>query len=124
MQDCLPAGEVPASGSKKTLLLGALFGGWYLFNIYFNLYVSPPTPKEPLLTQHAEPFRMHCLKRDMLNVIEGYTAAQVQQASAEGIPIPLHMHSTAGESPATCCGCAKLFTKCSSAAWPYDHVLL
>ena len=33
----LSAGENPASGGKKTLLLGALFGGWYLFNIYFNL---------------------------------------------------------------------------------------
>ncbi|CAK0747801.1 holo-[acyl-carrier-protein] synthase [Coccomyxa viridis] len=32
------AGDVQASGSKKTLFLGTLFGGWYLFNIYFNLY--------------------------------------------------------------------------------------
>ena len=31
------AGDVQASGSKKTLFLGTLFGGWYLFNIYFNL---------------------------------------------------------------------------------------
>ena len=28
----------PASGGLgKTLLLGSFFGGWYLFNIYFNL---------------------------------------------------------------------------------------
>ncbi|XP_030493261.1 triose phosphate/phosphate translocator, non-green plastid, chloroplastic [Cannabis sativa] len=33
------AGEVAESSSlKKTLVLGLLFGLWYLFNIYFNIY--------------------------------------------------------------------------------------
>ncbi|CAL8460892.1 g423 [Coccomyxa elongata] len=31
-------GDAPSGGLGKTLLLGGLFGGWYLFNIYFNLY--------------------------------------------------------------------------------------
>jgi len=30
--------EKNGSGLANTLLLGALFGGWYLFNIYFNIY--------------------------------------------------------------------------------------
>ncbi|XP_050224128.1 triose phosphate/phosphate translocator, non-green plastid, chloroplastic [Mercurialis annua] len=30
--------EKPASGLSKTLELGSLFGLWYLFNIYFNIY--------------------------------------------------------------------------------------
>lgn len=40
----VPKVEVPKVETKteseltKTLQLGALFGGWYLFNIYFNIY--------------------------------------------------------------------------------------
>ena len=32
------AGEEAGGGLAKTLQLGALFGLWYLFNIYFNIY--------------------------------------------------------------------------------------
>ena len=32
------AGEEAGGGLVKTLQLGALFGLWYLFNIYFNIY--------------------------------------------------------------------------------------
>ena len=32
------AGEEAGGGLMKTLQLGALFGLWYLFNIYFNIY--------------------------------------------------------------------------------------
>jgi solute carrier family 35, member E1 len=32
------AGEEGSGGLSKTLQLGALFGLWYLFNIYFNIY--------------------------------------------------------------------------------------
>jgi solute carrier family 35 protein E1 len=33
------AGEsAESSGLSKTVELGALFGLWYLFNIYFNIY--------------------------------------------------------------------------------------
>ncbi|KAK4350527.1 hypothetical protein RND71_029840 [Anisodus tanguticus] len=31
-------GETPKSKLKETLVLGSLFGLWYLFNIYFNIY--------------------------------------------------------------------------------------
>ena len=31
------AGAPASGGMGKTLLLGSFFGGWYLFNIYFNL---------------------------------------------------------------------------------------
>lgn len=31
------AGEEGKSDLKQTLLLGSLFGLWYLFNIYFNM---------------------------------------------------------------------------------------
>lgn len=30
--------EIPKSNVKDTLVLGSLFGLWYLFNIYFNIY--------------------------------------------------------------------------------------
>lgn len=32
------AAEIPKSNVKDTLVLGSLFGLWYLFNIYFNIY--------------------------------------------------------------------------------------
>eukprot|EP00884_Botryococcus_braunii_P002315 jgi/Botrbrau1/12084/Bobra.0186s0008.1 len=32
------AAEAKEGGLGKTLYLGVLFGGWYLFNIYFNIY--------------------------------------------------------------------------------------
>ncbi|KAJ8553892.1 hypothetical protein K7X08_024570 [Anisodus acutangulus] len=32
------AGETPKSKLTETLVLGSLFGLWYLFNIYFNIY--------------------------------------------------------------------------------------
>ena len=31
------AEEKKEGGMKDTLILGALFGGWYLANIYFNM---------------------------------------------------------------------------------------
>lgn len=33
----------------KTLYLGALFGGWYLFNIWFNMCAAAPSPALALL---------------------------------------------------------------------------
>ena len=41
------AGAVPAPDEEKkgmgeTLVLGGLFGLWYLFNIYFNMWALPP----------------------------------------------------------------------------------
>ena len=59
----------------------------------------------------------------MRNVIEGCYAAQVQQASAKSIPIPLHMHSTAGESPATCISSSRVLFGCIRNLLR-DHVLL
>ena len=35
------ASEVKKSGTADTLYLGMLFGGWYLFNIWFNMYATP-----------------------------------------------------------------------------------
>ncbi|KAK9863783.1 hypothetical protein WJX84_008394 [Apatococcus fuscideae] len=34
----LPLGDTPKESLNRTLLLGVLFSGWYLFNIYFNIY--------------------------------------------------------------------------------------
>ncbi len=39
---------------SKTLTLGGLFGGWYLFNIYFNLCVPLPTTAAPRLRQACQ----------------------------------------------------------------------
>nr|ACG33816.1 triose phosphate/phosphate translocator, non-green plastid,chloroplast precursor [Zea mays] len=38
MHAAASAGEEAGGGLAKTLQLGALFGLWYLFNIYFNIY--------------------------------------------------------------------------------------
>ncbi|NP_001105952.1 plastid phosphate/phosphoenolpyruvate translocator 1 [Zea mays] len=38
MHTAASAGEEAGGGLAKTLQLGALFGLWYLFNIYFNIY--------------------------------------------------------------------------------------
>jgi hypothetical protein len=44
----------PASSETgRTLLLGALFGGWYLFNIYFNMCAANPRQLAPLRTGKA-----------------------------------------------------------------------
>ena len=42
---CGAAAAPPGTGDTgRTLVLGALFGGWYLFNIYFNMFALSPVP--------------------------------------------------------------------------------
>lgn len=54
----VPKIETPKESElTKTLQLGALFGGWYLFNIYFNIY-----NKQVTQSQHCHDRSLHCLE--------------------------------------------------------------
>ena len=46
---------------SSTLVLGALFGGWYLFNIYFNMCPPPPS-------RHPGPFLTSVYKKLLASV--------------------------------------------------------
>ena len=49
----------PAESLTKTIQLGALFGMWYLFNIYFNIYNKQV---RPLLCVQPRSFRFQQMK--------------------------------------------------------------
>lgn len=61
-----PAAEVSGEGEQsgsllKTLELGLLFGLWYLFNIYFNIYNKQVRFMVCLAFVHGVPFCFHFL---------------------------------------------------------------